>query len=288
MEISKTDNQSNDSSKKVNENKSKILFKFKISDVTPKKNLYMGQCFVINLSLDKGKNIFQSKSIHKLNKLPPILLTDKNKLSNSLTLQRSQSQNKKYDLQFNPFKINKKKPKPLNSFDIYSSFEANNDLYTIQSEANNNFENDAFLKRINERYYPKVSKIKYFTRLFDDNDKNDLRMIDLKKIKGTNKKKNLQKKEIDTKYNFLYFRKNKNIKINTDEELNVKTNIGYKMRMEALDKKLKNFHNLKIKNCKNKVHETLNDLMKLKNKNSVFIENFKKSCDFKFDDDLLY
>ena len=38
---------------------------------------------------------------------------------------------------------------------------------------------------------------------------------------------------------------------------------------------------------KNSSNIIIDDLMKLKNKNKVYIEKFKKSCDFQFDDDLL-
>ena len=38
----------------------------------------------------------------------------------------------------------------------------------------------------------------------------------------------------------------------------------------------------------NREGETLNDLIKLKSKNIDYFENFKKLCDFKFDDDLLF
>ena len=287
MEITKSNLDSSASSKKMSGNKSKVLYKFKISDDIQKKKLFMGQCFLIDLNFESIKNSSQSKKLPKLNKLPSILIGDKSKISDSLTLQRSQSQNKSLDYKFNPFKSSKKKPKPLNSFDIYSSLNSDKNLHTIQPETKNNFANDAFLKRINDRYYPKFNKIKYFTRLFEDNDKNDLKMIDLKKIKGNNKRKYLMKKDKENNYNFLYFRKNKIKPINTEEKLNDKANIAYKLTKEELDKQLKHFYKLRINNCKNKVNETLNDLMKLKNKNSIFIEKFKKSCDFKFDDDLL-
>ena len=287
METTKTNLDSSASSKKVSGSKSKVLYKFKISDDISKKKLFMGQCFLIDLDFGSINNSSKTKSIPKLNKLPSILLDDKSKISDSLTLQRSQSQNKSLDFKLNPFKSSKKKPKPLNSFDIYSSLNSDKNLYTIQPDTKNSFANDAFLKRINDRYYPKFNKIKYFTRLFEVNDKNDLKMIDLKKIKGNNKRKYLLKKDKENNYNFLYFRKNKNKQINTEGKLNDKANSAYKLTKEALEKQLKNFYKLRINNCKNKVNETLNDLMKLKSKNSVFIENFKKSCDFKFDDDLL-
>ena len=261
MEITKSDLDSSASSKKMSGNKSKVLYKFKISDDIQKKKLFMGQCFLIDLNFESIKNSSQSKRLPKLNKLPSILIGDKSKISDSLTLQRSQSQNKSLDYKFNPFKSSKKKPKPLNSFDIYSSLNSDKNLHTIQPETKNNFANDAFLKRINDRYYPKFNKIKYFTRLFEDNDKNDLKMIDLKKIKGNNKRKYLMKKDKENNYNFLYFRKNKIKPINTEEKLNDKANIAYKLTKEELDKQLKHFYKLRINNCKNKVNETLNDLI---------------------------
>ena len=113
-------------------------------------------------------------------------------------------------------------------------------------------------------------------------------MIDLKKIKKPNNKiKYSFKKNNDNINNLLYYKKNKNKKINFDDKLNGKENIPYKLTKDELEKQLENFKKLKIKLCKNKVNETLNDLMRLRSKNLAFIENFKKSCDFKFDDDLL-
>ena len=288
MEITKS-NLESDSSKKVIGSKSKLLYKFKISDGTPKKKLFMGQCFLVDLNLEKEKNISQSKSINKLNKLPSIILSDKSKITDSLTLQRSKSQNKRHEFKLNSIKVNKNKIlKPLNSLDIYPPIKSNENLYTIQPETKNNLINDSFLKRINDLYYPKFTKIRYFTRLFEDNDKNDLKMIDLKKIKKPNNKiKYSFKKDNDNINNLLYYKKNKNKKINFDDKLNGKENIPYKLTKDELEKQLENFRKLKIKLCKNKVNETLNDLMRLRSKNSAFIENFKKSCDFKFDDDLL-
>ena len=249
----------------------------------------MGQCFLVDLNLEKEKNTPQSKSINKLNKLPSIILSDKSKITDSLTLQRSKSQNKRHEFKLNSIKVNKNKiPKPLNSLDIYPPIKSNENLYTIQPETKNNLINDSFLKRINDLYYPKFTKIRYFTRLFEDNDKNDLKMIDLKKIKKPNNKiKYSFKKDNDNINNLLYYKKNKNKKINFDDKLNGKENIPYKLTKDELEKQLENFRKLKIKLCKNKVNETLNDLMRLRSKNSAFIENFKKSCDFKFDDDLL-
>ena len=221
--------------------------------------------------------------------MPSIILSDKSKITDSLTLQRSKSQNKRHEFKLNSIKVNKNKiPKPLNSLDIYPPIKSNENLYTIQPETKNNLINDSFLKRINDLYYPKFTKIRYFTRLFEDNDKNDLKMIDLKKIKKPNNKiKYSFKKDNDNINNLLYYKKNKNKKINFDDKLNGKENIPYKLTKDELEKQLENFRKLKIKLCKNKVNETLNDLMRLRSKNSAFIENFKKSCDFKFDDDLL-
>ena len=145
MEITKS-NLESDSSKKVIGSKSKLLYKFKISDGTPKKKLFMGQCFLVDLNLEKEKNISQSKSINKLNKLPSIILSDKSKITDSLTLQRSKSQNKRHEFKLNSIKVNKNKiPKPLNSLDIYPPIKSNENLYTIQPETKNNLINDSFL-----------------------------------------------------------------------------------------------------------------------------------------------
>ena len=81
-----------------------------------------------------------------------------------------------------------------------------------------------------------------------------------------------------------YYKNNRYRKLNnTDEKSNEETINNYRLTKAELEKQLKNFLRLKIKNCKNRVGETLNDLIKLKSKN--IFENFKKLCDFKFDDD---
>lgn len=89
MEITKSNLDSSASSKKMSGNKSKVLYKFKISDDIQKKKLFMGQCFLIDLNFESIKNSSQSKRLPKLNKLPSILIGDKSKISDSLTLQRS-------------------------------------------------------------------------------------------------------------------------------------------------------------------------------------------------------
>ena len=57
---------SSDSLKTTKGNKSKILYKFKISDSTPTKKKYMGQYFLIDLNHENNKNFSQSKSNKKL------------------------------------------------------------------------------------------------------------------------------------------------------------------------------------------------------------------------------
>ena len=290
MEITKTNLHRVDSNKKLNENKSKILYKFKIADSSPNKKIFIGQCFVIDLNLATDKDISTSKSINKLNKLPSILLKEKNNISDSLTLKKSQSQNKRKNFKLQSFKIDKKiSNKQLNSIDIYPPINNRYDSLSLQTEPKNNYIPDAFLKRINDLYYPKYSRIKYLTELFEDNEKNDLKMINLKKIKGNNQKKYLLKKDKELKFNYLnLLKKNKNKKIfSLDDKLKDNEINAYKLTKAELEKQLQKFHQLKIKNCRNKVNETLNDLKKLKNKNMIFIENFRKSCDFQFDDDLL-
>ena len=78
----------------------------------------------------------------------------------------------------------------------------------------------------------------------------------------------IQKKNgMDDNDNLVEYYKNNIYKKlnNTDEKSNEKTINNYIFSKAKLEKQLKNFHRLKIKNCKNRVGETLNDLIKLKN-----------------------
>ena len=69
-----------------------------------------------------------------------------------------------------------------------------------------------------------------------------------------------------------YYKNNRYRKLNnTDEKSNEETINNYRLTKAELEKQLKNFHRLKIKNCKNRVGETLNDLIKLKSKNILRI-----------------
>lgn len=281
--------ESADSIKKMKENKSKIIYKFKISDSTPNKKLFMGQCFLLDLDSVPEKKVSQSKSINKLVKLPSIFNKEENKqkILNNLPLQRSKSQNKRHDFRLNSIKAYRKpSPQEINTVDIYPPLNFKYNSQTIQTEPKNNVQ-DPFLNRINRLYYPKMSTLRYLTNLFEDNEKNDLRLIDLKKIKGNKKKKLLYKKESDNKLIYMdLYNKYKDKKVNIfEEKINEKVNNADKLKILKLKKQLKYFHRLKIKNCKDRVKETLDDLNKLKSKNMVFFERFKKECDFKFDDD---
>ena len=66
--------------------------------------------------------------------------------------------------------------------------------------------------------------------------------------------------------------------------MNDNYNDVYKLNKLTIDEKLKNFKELKIKKCKNLIDNALKDLIKAKEKNFIFIENFRKSCDFKYED----
>lgn len=279
-----------DSSKNIKANKSKILYKFKISDSTPNKKEFMGQCFLLDLNSGPEKYISPSKSIKQLDKLPSIFLQEKNKLIDSLTLQKSKSLDRRINLRLGTNKI-KKKPtlNQLNEISIYPRLNQNSGSNTLPTEPKNKDASDSFLNRINRLYYPKLSTIRFLTNLFDDSEKAELKMINLKRIKGKNNKQLLFKKAAINKYNMNSYEKNKNKNIKSFEgKFMFKSNNEMKLKILKLEKQLQNFHKLKINNCKNKVNETLNDLKKLKDKNLVFIEKFKKECDFKFDDNLIY
>ena len=242
--------ESADSIKKMKENKSKIIYKFKISDSTPNKKLFMGQCFLLDLDSVPEKKVSQSKSINKLVKLPSIFNNEENKqkILNNLPLQRSKSQNKRHDFRLNSIKAYRKpSPQEINTVDIYPPLNFKYNSQTIQTEPKNNVQ-DPFLNRINRLYYPKMSTLRYLTNLFEDNEKNDLRLIDLKKIKGNKKKKLLYKKESDNKLIYMdLYNKYKDKKVSSlDEKVNEKANNVDKLKILRLEKQLRYFHKLKI------------------------------------------
>ena len=275
----------------------KSFINLKFQKVPTKKKNFIGQCFLIDINSFPEKKIQKPKAMRKLDKLPSILVKDSTKIINTLSLQKSKSQSKKQIFQPNLVLNNQSSPLYKNTLDVNSSFDNKNkhnkkikESNILQTESKKDYVPDAFVKRINELYYPKLSTIKYLTNLFDDNEKNDLKVINLSKIKVKNRRQSLFIKDLISKeYNNKRYRMNiKNKKISSfDEKNNQQINNAYKLTKAQLDKQLSNFHKLKIKMCKNKVKETLDDLMKLKNKNMAYVENFKKLCDFKFDDDLL-
>ena len=80
---------------------------------------------------------------------------------------------------------NKYWPKQFNSVDIVLS-NLKRDSYGLKTEQKNNNAPEKKKKRINELYFPSRSRIKYLTKLFEDKAKNELKLVDLKKIKGHN------------------------------------------------------------------------------------------------------
>jgi len=285
-----------DESSNKSETKSKILYKFKISENSSNKNNFMGKCFLINLNSLPEKKIQKNRGMRKLDKLPSILIKESSKRINTLSLEKSKSQSKKNIIHPTLAINNQISPQYLNTINNHSSYDQHKNIQnninpiTMPNDSKKNNIPDSFVKRINELYYPKLSTIKYLTNLFDDSEKNDLKKINLKKIKGNKRRSSVYMKEDYLQSNFIHrYRQGiKNRKVNSlDEKNNEVINNPYKLTKSQLENQLKKFHKLKIKMCKNKVNETINDLMKLKNKNKVYIEKFKKSCDFQFDDDLL-
>ena len=61
-------------------NKSKILYKIKISENSLNNKKFMGQCFLVNINSLPEKNIQHSRHIRKLGKLPSILIKDSSKI----------------------------------------------------------------------------------------------------------------------------------------------------------------------------------------------------------------
>ena len=284
--------------------KNKILYKFNIMDNNPKSQNHNGKCYLININFFT-KNTFslpKKKIKNKDDKLPLITLRENKTNFNTLSCSKSR---KELDNQKHKFtEKNESKTIPI-SFNInhnktYNKKKNNNKSTISLTEpfdhlSHENKKYNDIINKINERYFVKHSTIKYLNKLFfGNNRRNDLKVVNLCKIK-----------EKDKEQNAINYNKNNNLKVNSiyehksylnkkplykkfnsfNERMNDNTNEANKISKSSdLDKKIKSFQQLKIKKCKNLVDSALKDLMKARKKNSMFIENFRKSCDFKYED----
>ena len=285
------------------ENKNKILYKFKILSKNPKYQNQIGKCYLINLNFTTKSSLSQTKIKKRHEKLPLIKIKYNQTKLNTITSSKSrESPNKEKNkltssneyktlpLSFNPSHtktyINLKNKKSSPSLTESSTYSKTN-------KENKTKYND-IINKINEKYFVKNSTMKYLTTLFfGNNDIHDLKYVNLSSIK-------------DKKQKYINVNDNKNKQLNNVSKYNYKLNIKlphkrydsfndktienynenemFKNRKYYINEKIKKFKNLKLKKCKELVDDALKDLIKTKEKNFIFIENFRKSCDFKFEE----
>ena len=282
--------------------KNKIIYKFNIMDNNPKSQNHNGKCYLINLNfLTKNNFSLPKKKVKKKDDKLPLITLNENKTNlNTLSFSKSNKEldNKNYKLTEKnesktiPINFNIKQNKRYKTKKNYKRAISLTEPYEHLNYENKKY-ND-IINKINERYFVKNSTLKYLNKLFfGNNGRNDLKVVNLCKIK-----------EKDKKQNEINYNKNDNLKLNSiyeyksylnkkpiykkfnsfNENLNDNTNEFNKICKSNLDEKIKSFQLLKIKKCKNLVDSALKDLMKTREKNLIFIENFRKSCDFKYED----
>lgn len=295
MEINLLSNRSKENKiDKNDETKSKLLYKFKILDDSPKSNKYMGQYYLVNINSSLKKNFSVDKN---KNKLPPIMVKESNnKLFNSITF----SDKKLKDC--TNYKLNSDRDKkfPMKNFISHSTKKFRNTgkhIFNYKSsvaltEGNSNGRKALYeevIRKINERYFIKKSTVQYLTSLFfGSSEAHDLKYIHLSKIKGKREKG----KEI---YNYKYLqmgKANNLLKNNLSgqkksdiyDNSNEKSSDSYKLNKSNVNEKLKYFRDTKLRKAKNRVNHAYKDLLKNKQKNLLFFNNIRKTCDYKYDD----
>ena len=282
-----------------NKFKNKILYKFKILDNNPKLYNHINRCYLINLNISNKKFFsLQKNKLKKYNptKLPLITLNDYSNqnfktitLSNSKKILDNQIYKYSENNESNTIPINYDKP-----YKNKINFKSTISLTETSSNKNNNNmkKYNEIIDKINQRYFAKNSTMKFLSNIFNDKENHDLKMINLSKIK------NKKPKEIDNneKNNIKINKVNKNSsyfdkmpmrkKLNSFNEKSCDNAIidMHKINRSILEERLKKFKYLKLKKSKMMVDNAIKDLLKEKEKNLVYIENFRKSCDFKFED----
>ena len=295
MEISSLSSKSKENKiDKNNETKSKLVYKFKILKDSPKSNKYMGKCYLVNINSSLKKNFSVDKN---KNKLPPIMIKESNNnLFNSITL----SDKKLKDSTQYKFNSDRDKKFYMNSFISQSTKRFRNtgkNIFNNQNpvaltEANAKSRNALYeevIKKINERYFIKKSTVQYLTSLFFGSlDKHDLKSVHLSRIKGKKEKEreiyNYKYQQMEKSNNLFKNNLSEQKKSDIYDNNNEKSSDSYKFNKSNVNEKLKYFHDAKLRKAKNRVNHAFKDLMKNRQKNLLFFNNIRKSCDYKFDD----
>ena len=290
-----------------NKIQNKILYKFPIKDNHSNHHNYIGKCYIVNIDFSSKKNLSLPKNKSKQEKLPIINLKGIKPNLKTMTLSKTRRipDNQKYilsennesktiEINYNSIPNLSKITKKKNNYKSHKSETSLTETsLNLKNETSRNKYND-ILERINQRYFIKKSTIKYLTNLFfGDDGIHDLKYVNLSKIKD---KKQMQKdfnynlnKRIKynnniSRYNSYFRKKPLNNKFNSFNEKNDENIKDYKFTKSNIYEKVKKFQDLKIKQSKILVDNALKDLIKTKEKNLIYIENFRKSCDFKFED----
>ena len=298
MEISSFSSHSKENIKdKNNENKSKLVYKFKILNDCPQSNKYMGKCYLVNINSSLKKNYSVDKT---KNKLPPIMIKESNnKLFNSINL----SEDKKIkDLTHYELNSDRDKKFPTKNFISHSTkkfrntekhiFNYKSSVALTESNTNNRKGKalyDEIIKKINERYFIKKSTVQYLTSLFfGSNEVPDLKYVHLSKLKGKKEKEreiyNYKYQKMEKTNNLLKNNLSDQKKSDTHDYNNEKSSDSYKFNKYYVNERLKYFRDTKMRKAKNRVNHALKDLMKNQQKNLLFFNNIRKSCDYKYDD----
>lgn len=280
--------------------KNKILYKFQIIDNNLSHHNYKGKCYFLNLKNNLTSKQFSfSKIKSRPGKLPIINLKDYNLRNiNTITLSNSKKtlESKEYKYSEN----NEIKTTLINSYNVPNHFKE----YNNKKEYRNSLsfkELSRILKKekvkkimekMNQRYFLKNSTMKYLTSLFYGNpEMHDLKVVNLSKIKGEKQnynnymERNNLKLNNTSKNNSYFGKRTINKRFNYFNEKAFENSIDdYKVKKLNLDEKIKSFHNLKMKKCKMLVNSALKDIIKTKKDNLACIENFRKDCDFKYED----
>ena len=152
------------------------------------------------------------------------------------------------------------------------------------------------IEKINKRYFVQLTTINYLNDIFYGNKYNqDIKYVDLSKIK-IRKNKDIYDDENNNfkisnisryKSNAKKIKLNKGInkRINTfSERIRDNSNEIYNYNKINVNERIKKFRYLKMNKCKEMVNNALKDLIKTRENNLNYMENFKKSCDFKYED----
>jgi hypothetical protein len=293
----------------LNMSKSKILYKFNIMNNIPVQNKYIGKCYLVRFHSLTNKDLSSPKTINKLDKLPLIKIKEhqENKPSlKAITFTDSRKVLKGYKYK-NNFTENNNESKtiPIQSYynnktinisnsnrrNYYKNNTLTHSFKNINTIKNRDYYNK-IINKINEKYFAKSTTLKYLNDLFfGTNESHNLKFVNLSRIKKEEKIKDdsipinvrhlsYKLKTINTNTRQYPFNKTKKFTEKSCEKPGDK----YKINKNNLDEQLKNFQNLKIKKCKILVDDVLKEIRKTKEKNNIYIENFRKSCNLMFED----